>query len=144
MDTQQAKDILLKGSVYENLFQLGDRHITFALIEFTAQKETKLLSTIESVATLSAEYGAVIDTIVSNLMVVTFGMFGPTTPHKPFIDAALTKHGIDIRIVYATGSARVGNIGDAKRISYTFLHPSFSKAIALLPSTPAGEAREVV
>ncbi len=144
VDAEAVDDMLRLEGEAGTFGPLADRDICFVLLEFTASEESELLAALGSVADLSAEHSAVVDAIVSNLMVVVFGMVGPLTPHKPFVDAVLARHGNGVKVMYAAGPARVGNLGSAKRMSYSFIHPAFSKALALLPSVAKGEARELV
>ncbi|MBK9021551.1 MAG: hypothetical protein IPL72_16825 [Sulfuritalea sp.] len=117
-----------------SILALRDREICFVLVEFCTPTESDLLSALSSITEVAAANKAVVDTIVSNLVIVTFGMIdgSPLAAYESFVAAALSKYGKSVKIVYSVGRARVGNIGGAKRMSFSFVHPEFSMALAAL------------
>lgn len=143
--TAEAVALAVRAVEDGSILALSDREICFVLIEFNLAIEVELKSALSSVIELAASHSAIIDAFVSHLLVVTFGMIdnSPLVAHKSFIDAVLSKHGKDVKLVYSSGMGKIGNIGSTRRMSYTFVHPMFPKALKELSSISSGEAREI-
>ena len=125
--------------------KLAPRELCFVLIELKAETPTALDALVTSVCDIAASHNAFIDSIISHLVVVAFGFVerSPVSESSAFIEGTLAVLGENVRLVYASGPGHVGNLGSGRRISFTFIHPAFSKALSALGTLPFGSAREV-
>jgi hypothetical protein len=127
------------------LRELTHREICFVVIELRPTDVDVLVPIISSIVESAATHGALVDTMVSNLMVVCFGMFdhSPLIAHEAFSQSLRVKHGTQIRAVFSVGVGAVGNLGTDKLMSFSFIHSAFPKALAELNKIPFGEVHEI-
>ena len=144
--SEDVMEDILKTKDADSLRALSNRQICFVLIELNTTDLPALESMLSTVTEIASAHDGVIDTLVSHLVVVCFGVldWSPINRHKTFIESILSKFGGQIKIAYASGVGQVGNIGGPKRMSYSFIHPMFPRALAELSAMPYGEAHEVL
>lgn len=122
-----------------------ERDICFAVIQFYPANVPELRDMHASAAEISKTFGAVVETFLSHIVIVSFGALPgrPRMPHMDFINAVLASHISKVKIAYACGLARTGSIGGPKRLNLSFIHPAFPRVLAELNTMPLGEAHKV-
>ena len=96
------------------------------------------------VAEIAMKHGAVVDTLVSSMVIVTFGMFGqqPTTANRDALIQELRQRlQSDIKIIHCAHHAVYGVLGSS-HFAYTFVVDGFIEMLGQLNSMQFGEAAE--
>ncbi len=98
------------------------------------------------VADLAIEYGGVVDSMVSGLVIVSFGASPPPFVHSSdqagFVAALIQELGNEIKLVHGCSKGYYGNIGSARRMAYSFIIEDFGLALKRLCSLDFGQAEE--
>ena len=123
--------------------------IAFAIIEVHGDSAAEVSARIGWVTKIAEEYGAVTDALVSGLVVISRGTVPERKDDKlpePFSVLLLkmqSELGGNVRIAYGSETAEFGKLGDESRFTYSFIAPSFGKALAQLVATEFGKIVEV-
>jgi hypothetical protein len=93
---------------------------------------------------IAPAHGAVVDTLVSSMVIMTFGMFGqePTAANR---DALLEELRLrlrsDIKVIHCARNGLYGTLG-GMRLSFTFVIDDFVEMLGQLNSMEFGEIQE--
>ena len=126
-------------------FALRPGTFHFLLTMVDGENAEDVSKRIGRVATVAFEHNAIVDGIISNLVVVTSGTFPqwkvqPQVSSFAVVSSALSREmGTNIRAVYGTSSGHFGNVGNDHRMTYTFVSPVFHGALACLCGLRPGE-----
>ena len=120
--------------------------LCIVVIQFDAVETVALEAMLSSCLDLAVVHKGVVDSFVSHLVVVCFGMrdWSPIEGYRAYVEALTTNFGKHVKVSYSSGAGLVGIFGSAKRMSYTFIHPAFPKVLAELGTMPWGEAHGVL
>jgi hypothetical protein len=136
---------VVKQIVKGDLESSGLRREVVAFVILEVPISPELPQQLSALAELALAHDAVLHDIVCNVMVATFGVF-PDTRNTvdrcaPFVKVVVAQFGNGVRVVFAHGEAEVGNLEGPHRFSFTFVHPAFPSALALLSTVPWVEAK---
>ena len=109
----------------------------------TAQKVSKRMGTV---ADLALEHGGAVVSLVSSLVIVTFGM----PPHsdaqalgrRSYVGDIQVHLGANFKAVHGAAQGHYGNLGSTNRMFYSFIVPGFVEAMAMLFEIRFGEIAE--
>lgn len=128
---------------------LNSGYIAFAIIEVRGASAEEVSTRMGLVAKIAAENGAVADAMVSGLIIISRGTVPlevdgiRTEPFSFLLVKILDQLKNDVRITYGAEFADFGKLGNETRFAYSFIAPSFGKALSRLLSTEFGKLVEV-
>lgn len=128
---------------------LTNGYIAFAIIEVRGNNAEEISSRMGVTATIATANGATTDAMVSGLIVISRGTvpaLDDKTNPKPFsvlLLKILAELKNDVRITHGGELADFGKIGDETRFAYSFIAPSFGKALGELLVTDFGKIVEI-
>jgi hypothetical protein len=128
---------------------LNHGYIAFAIIEVRGDSAEEISTRMAVVGKIAGEHNLVTDAFVSGLIIISRGTVPDAAsgrspePFSILLLKILTELKDNVRIVSGHEFADFGKIGDQSRFAYTFIAPSFAKALSRLLATPFGKIADV-
>jgi hypothetical protein len=128
---------------------LNSGYIAYAIIEVRGRNAGEISARMGLAAKIAAENGAVTDAMVSGLLVISRGTVPDpdkqkkTEPFTFLLVKILDQLQDGARIAYGSEFADFGRLGGETRFAYSFIAPSFGKALSGLLSTDFGKFIEI-
>ncbi len=139
-------DYMLSNPSRDDVRKLMKGTLEVILISIRGESPEVISARMGEVSDLSVEHNAVVESLISSLVVVVYGMVhfkdASTGDRSTLLSALRQKFGSDIKIVCLTSKGDFGNIGGKSRMAFSFIIPCFLDAIKFLAETPFGETRE--
>jgi hypothetical protein len=122
-------------------------HLEFVIAFIRGDGPDQISERMGRVAELASAHNAMVDQLVSGLVIVVFGVH-PGLPSKPedrpsLVQALREQLAGDVKIVHGGGDGHYGLFGNNNRMSYTFLVPDFDRILGTLSQLKFGETKEV-
>jgi hypothetical protein len=99
------------------------------------------------VAELASQHNGITDTLVSSLVIITYGMFDFETQTKGdrfrLVEALNQTLGHHIKIVHGVENGHFGVVGNADRMSFSFIIPGFMNALGTLANLDFGKTTKI-
>ncbi len=144
--SKEAMDDILSGKVDgDELRKLKESQLEFVFVAVQGSSAQQISERMGMVADLAIQHKGVVDSLISSLVIVVFGMFPNENEKNRFslVNALQEKFGSEIKIIHGSEKGHCGNLGGKNRLSYSFIIPSFLEAIKQLSSANFGEVKEI-
>jgi hypothetical protein len=119
-----------------------EKDIEFVLVKFNDDNAIALRQAISDAVDIAIENGAIVEDIVSSLVVLTYGFLDDETNSKgkghELSTLLLEKFGSKIAIVYGNSPCLVGNHGSSNRMTFGSLIPNFWEHLVKLSTVTPG------
>jgi len=144
--SKEAMDDILLGRFTENeLRKLKESELEFVFVAVKDDGAQQISERMGSVVDLAIEHNGSVDSLISSLVIVIYGMFSNNSEKNRFtlIKALQERFDSDIKIIHGSEKGYYGNLGGKSRLSYSFILPSFLEALKQLSDTNFGEIKEI-
>ncbi len=128
---------------------LQSGYIAFAIVQIHGDSAEEVSARMGVAARIALENDAVTDALVSGLVIISRGTLpaaGGVEETQPFtflLLKILSELKEDVRIIHGGEIAHFGKLGNEARFAYSFIAPSFEKALSQLAGTDFGKIVEV-
>jgi hypothetical protein len=140
---------ILSGEFDEKLPSLKEANIEYVLVGVRGETPALVSQHIGIVVDTAMRHGAIVDSVVSALVVVTFGMLpfqaGTDAEGNRFtlVNALQQEMGAHIKIVHGAETGCFGSLGSETRTTFSFLIPGFLDALGVLGRLEFGAIQEM-
>jgi len=141
---EDAVESLMAGRL--DPFQLKQGPIQVVLVAVRGDTPESISQRMGAVADIALEHGAVVDCMVSSIVVLAFGM-GPQTGQLVGDRFTLTTEIMrqmsgNAKVVHCERHGVYGNLGSNRRLTYGFVVPGFIEMLGKLSSVQFGGSTE--
>jgi len=140
-------EIIASEGTDEGYLSLKDGLVEFVLIAVRGDTPQDISDRIGKITDIASRHHGLVDTVVSTLVAVTYGMFetqeGQDGNRLTLIEELERTLGDDVKIVHGSEHGCFGYLGSETRSSFTFLVPSFVENLGVLATMPYGSTKQV-
>jgi hypothetical protein len=140
-------DVLSDNVTDDDLRKLQEGKIEYVLIVVRGETPEIISELMGAVADIASQHNGTIDSLVSSLVIVTYGMFDCETRTRndrvTLVEMLKQTFQGNIKIVHGVETGCFGNLGSDTQMSFSFIIPSFMDGLRTLAGLRFGETLEV-
>jgi hypothetical protein len=146
--SKEVVDDILSGDITdEELGKLKPAEIEYVLVSVRGETPEIISERMGAVADIASQHNGVVDSLVSSLVIITYGMFHFETRtdgnRVTLVEELKQTFQGNIKIVHGVEMGCFGNLGSDTRMSLSFIIPSFMDVLVTLAGLSFGETLEI-